>query len=58
MTNTTPSVMRSARRSPLAPAYYLGRPADMWIQALDRRTADHPSARRRTEQRPKGCIIV
>jgi hypothetical protein len=35
-------VMTSARRSPLAPAYYLGRPASRWIQALDRRPRRSP----------------
>ena len=41
-----PSVSR--RRSPLAPAYYLGRPAELWIDAEDRRH------RRNTGGRPAG----
>jgi hypothetical protein len=30
--NTQPSP-----RSPMAPAYYLGRPAELWIKAMERR---------------------
>ena len=38
-----PSIPR--RRSPLAPAYYLGRPAELWIDAVDRRHRRHAGRR-------------
>jgi hypothetical protein len=36
MTSQTVTPVTRTRTSPLAPAYYLGRPAHLWIEALGR----------------------
>ena len=52
MPTARPALSLSGRRSPMAPAYYQGRPAHVWITALERRhhhsagTEGYPQPRR------------